>query len=80
MKCGVISYSECPLKHFNSLWQAIKVMMIIIAFFLFDRSVLQSNVPSPPSEGTPAHLEDTEYSFKRLEWDKFSECLNNSED
>lgn len=29
------------------------------------RSVLQSNVPSPPSEGTPAHLEDTEYSFKR---------------
>ncbi|XP_042681414.1 zinc finger protein 185-like [Centrocercus urophasianus] len=29
------------------------------------RSVLQSNVPSPPTEGTPTHLEDTEYSFKR---------------
>ncbi|XP_052529635.1 zinc finger protein 185 isoform X5 [Tympanuchus pallidicinctus] len=29
------------------------------------RSVLQSNVPSPPTEGAPTHLEDTEYSFKR---------------
>uniref|UniRef100_A0A803YRW7 Zinc finger protein 185 with LIM domain n=1 Tax=Meleagris gallopavo TaxID=9103 RepID=A0A803YRW7_MELGA len=29
------------------------------------RSVLQSNVPSPPTEGTSAHLQDTEYSFKR---------------
>ncbi|XP_021261369.1 zinc finger protein 185 isoform X3 [Numida meleagris] len=29
------------------------------------RSVIQSNVPSPPTEGAPAHLEDTEYSFKR---------------
>ncbi|XP_065585607.1 zinc finger protein 185 [Cyrtonyx montezumae] len=29
------------------------------------RSVLQSGVPSPPTEGAPAHLEDTEYSFKR---------------
>lgn len=35
MKCGVISYSECPLKHFNSLWQAIKVMMMIIGFFFY---------------------------------------------
>ncbi|XP_048815622.1 zinc finger protein 185-like isoform X2 [Lagopus muta] len=29
------------------------------------RSVLQSNVPSPPTEGAPTHLEGTEYSFKR---------------
>ncbi|XP_035397564.1 zinc finger protein 185 isoform X2 [Cygnus atratus] len=28
-------------------------------------SSLQSNVPSPPAERAPAHLEDTEYSFKR---------------
>ncbi|XP_040428054.1 zinc finger protein 185 isoform X4 [Cygnus olor] len=28
-------------------------------------SSLQSNVPSPPTERAPAHLEDTEYSFKR---------------
>lgn len=41
---------------------------------------MQSNVPSPPTEGAPTHLEGTEYSFKRLEWDKFSECLNISED
>ncbi|OXB75967.1 UNVERIFIED_CONTAM: hypothetical protein H355_012935 [Colinus virginianus] len=41
------------------------------------RSVLQSDVPSPPTEGVPAHLQDTEYSFKRLEWDKSSEYMNN---
>ncbi|XP_066861306.1 zinc finger protein 185 isoform X3 [Anser cygnoides] len=28
-------------------------------------SSLQSNVPSPPTERAPAHLEDTEYSYKR---------------
>ncbi|XP_054695901.1 zinc finger protein 185 isoform X1 [Grus americana] len=28
------------------------------------RSSLQSDVPSPPTESTPVHLEDTEYSFK----------------
>ncbi|KAM9274042.1 zinc finger protein 185 [Morus bassanus] len=28
------------------------------------RSTLQSDVPSPPTERAPVHLEDTEYSFK----------------
>ncbi|XP_074738895.1 zinc finger protein 185 isoform X2 [Strix uralensis] len=28
------------------------------------RSSLQSDVPSPPTESTPVHLEDTEYSYK----------------
>ncbi|KAM6061461.1 zinc finger protein 185 isoform 2-T2 [Chlamydotis macqueenii] len=29
------------------------------------RSSLQSDVPSPPTERAPVHLEDTQYSFKR---------------
>nr|XP_009490831.1 PREDICTED: zinc finger protein 185 [Pelecanus crispus] len=29
-----------------------------------NKSSLQSDVPSPPTESTPVHLEDTEYSFK----------------
>jgi len=31
----------------------------------FDSSSLRSDVPSPPTERAPVHLEDTEYSFKR---------------
>lgn len=74
MECSVVSCSESPLKHFNSLSQAIRLLIFSFFFFYifsFDSSSLQSNVPSPPTERAPAHLEDTEYSFKRLEWNKY---------
>lgn len=62
--CFLVSYKvQCSISNTVPL-EAFGKLSSCRCLPFYDRSSLQSDVPSPPTERAPMHLEDTEYSFK----------------